>query len=141
MIKTKIWGQNGSAGEKKNMARDPESTQKGKGQVWVQILTLSFSNCAALSKFLQCSVPPFPHMKTHLVRRIREEEVGKAGWSAGQCLNQALSQKGLGVDGSLLPISMAGINLPTLADYKLSTGACKWSWEEMHDWLSSASTR
>lgn len=60
---------------KKNMARDPESTQKGEGQVWVQILTLSFSNCAALSKFLQCSVPPFPHMKTHLVRRIREEEV------------------------------------------------------------------
>ena len=26
------------------------------------------------------------------------------------------------MDGSLLPISMAGINLPTLADYKLAQG-------------------
>lgn len=119
--------------------RDPETTQKGQGQVWVQILALSFSNCAALSKFLQRSVPPFPHLKTHLVRRITEEEVGKAGWSAGQCLTPGCLTKG--VDGSLLPISMAAINLPTLADYKLSTGACKWSWEEMHDWLSSAGTR
>ena len=77
------------------MAREPESTQKGQGQVWVQILTLSFSNCAALSKFLQCSVPPFPHMKIHLVRRIREEEVGKAGWSAGQCLTPGSLTKGV----------------------------------------------
>lgn len=66
--------------------RDPESTQKGQGQVWVQILALSFSNCVALSKFLQRSVPPLPHLKTHLVRRITEEEVGKVGWSTGQCL-------------------------------------------------------
>lgn len=45
------------------------------------------------------------------------------------------------MDGSLPPISTAGIDLPTLADYKLPTGAYKWSWEETCDWLSSAGTR
>lgn len=86
--------------KKQNVARDqeirdPETTQKGQGQVWVQILALSFSNCAALSKFLQRSVPPFPHLKPHLVRRITEEEVGKAGWSAGQCLTPGCLTKGV----------------------------------------------
>ena len=61
-------------------------------------------------------------VKTHLLRRIIEEEIGKVGRSAGKCLIPGSLKRGVVVGWFVAFTRFHGVNIHVISDYKLSTG-------------------
>lgn len=88
-------GKKQKRGQRPGNQRSREHTERPGSGLGSDSGFVVFQLCGLEYKFLQCSVPPLPHLKTHLVRRITEEEVGKVGRSAGQCLTPGSLTKGV----------------------------------------------